>query len=391
MLAILAARSLDMPFFFRPSYCFSFLTLGRLFGNGPPFLSWFLPHNGTVDTRGHPTNGDLAELLARAAEDQEGHRQRALRRAARAALLWPEEMAEVIAAGRSPTEFPAVGPWVARRVREWVEDPPEPPEPPAPRRGFLTMARARRVVAEHPEWRTDLRADLQMHTTWSDGKAELGEMVEAARALGYRFVAVTDHSKGLPIARGMPEDKLLEQGRAIRAVNERLDGFTVLRGLEMNLSPEGEGDMDPEVLAGLDLVLGAFHSKLRVTEDQTERYLAALRNPTIDVLAHPRGRRWGARAGLRADWPRVFEAAARADVALEIDTFPDRQDLDVERARMAAEAGVRISLGTDAHRVSELGSMDLGLATAILAGVPRERILNFLAPEELEAWVRSRR
>jgi histidinol phosphatase-like PHP family hydrolase len=340
------------------------------------------------------SNGHLAELMARAAEGEEGHRQRALRRAARSALLWPEEITEVLAAGRSPTELPVVGPWVARRIREWVEDPPQLPDPPELRRGFLTMARARRVLAPHPEWRAELRADLQMHTTWSDGKAELEEMVAAARALGYRYVAVTDHSKGLPIARGMPEEKLLEQGRVIEALNERLAAdrpFTVLRSLEMNLSPQGEGDMDPVVLGGLDLVLGAFHSKLRVTDDQTERYLAALRNPTIDVLAHPRGRRWGARAGLRADWPRVFEAAARADVALEIDTFPDRQDLDVERARLAAEAGARISIGTDAHRVSELGSIDLGLATAVLAGVPRERILNFMEPEELTAWVRSRR
>ncbi|MGH2725274.1 MAG: PHP domain-containing protein [Actinomycetota bacterium] len=341
------------------------------------------------------SNGDLAELLARAAEDEEGHRQRAFRRAARAALLWPEEIADLLATGRSPTELPAVGPWVARRIRGWVEDPPERPEPPELRRGFLTMAWARQVLAERPELRTELRGDLQMHTTWSDGKAELDEMVAAAQALGYRYVAVTDHSKGLPIARGMPEEKLLEQGRVIEALNERLtaDGtpFTVLRSLEMNLSPRGEGDMDPGVLAGLDLVLGAFHSKLRVTEDQTDRYLAALRNPTIDVLAHPRGRRWGARAGLRADWPRVFEAAARADVALEIDTFLDRQDLDVERARIAARAGARISIGTDAHRVAELGSIDLGLATAVLAGIPRERILNFMEPQDLAAWVRSRR
>ena len=148
--------------------------------------------------------------------------------------------------------------------------------------------------------------------------------------------------------------------------------------------------MDPEALARLDLVLGAFHSKLRLTEDQTDRYLAAVRNPTIHVLAHPRCRMYDRRAGLRADWKRVFATAAEAGTAVEIDASPHRQDLDVELLEVARESGVRISIGTDAHSMRELGYMEFGLAAAIRAGIPKERILNFQPVEEILAWAAAR-
>jgi histidinol phosphatase-like PHP family hydrolase len=336
-------------------------------------------------------NGGLAELLARAAEGEEGHRARALRRAGRAALLWTEEAADLVEAGRNLTELRAVGPWVARIIEEWVRAPPEVPEPPESRSGFLTMAEARAILGDHPDWRPELRGDLQMHTTWSDGTLPLAEMVRLAEAQGHEYVAVTDHSVGLPIARGMDEPTLRRQMREIEDLNDRLAsdgaGIRVLRSLEMNVSPEGEGDMDPALLGELDLVLGAFHSRLRVAEDQTDRYLAAIRNPSVHVLAHPRGRRWNARPGLRADWPRVFEAAAEAGTAVEIDAFTDRQDLQVELIEVARDAGAMISIGTDAHRPEELLNIDLGVAAAIRARVPREAILNYLPREDLLAWV----
>jgi putative hydrolase len=181
----------------------------------------------------------------------------------------------------------------------------------------------------------------------------------------------------------------------IDRVNADLAGsgapFRALRSIEMNLSPEGEGDMDPAVLGGLDLVLGAFHSKLRTTEDQTERYVAAVRNPTVHVLAHPRGRRWSARPGLRADWPRVFAAAAEAGTAMEIDAFPDRQDLQVDLLRVARDAGTWISIGTDAHHPEELAFLELGMAAALQAGLPLERVLNLLPVDEVMAWAAAKR
>jgi putative hydrolase len=334
-------------------------------------------------------NADLAELLARAAEAEEGHRARALRRASRAALLWLEEAAAAAERG-ALTELPGVGPWVAGIVEGWLEDPPPVPEPPAARRGFLTRAAARKLVEGHPEWSAAFRADLQMHTTWSDGAAALEDMAARAAAEGRETVAVTDHSQGLPIARGMDEATLLRQGVAIDDVNRRLtaDGRrpTLLRSIEMNLTPEGDGDMDPEVLAGLDLVLGAFHSRLRATDDQTDRYLAAVRNPSVHVLAHPRGRRWNTRPGLQADWPRVFAAAAEAGTAVEIDAFPDRQDLEVSLLEVARDSGVWVSIGTDAHRPNEQTHLEFGVAAAIAAGFPPDRVLNMLAPDDILVW-----
>jgi DNA polymerase (family 10) len=347
------------------------------------------------------TNGQLAELLARAAEDEPSgtNRYKALLRASRAALFWPEEAADVVRQDRPLTELRSVGPWLSGVIGGWLGspdgEPPDPAPPPEVRRGFLTLAEVRATLAEHPEWRAALQADLQMHTTYSDGKASLREMAATcAEVHGYRQIAVTDHSKGLPIAHGMDEARLAIQGGEVRMVNAELEGqgvnLYVLHGLEMNLSPEGQGDMDPVALRSLDLVLGAFHSKLRLADDQTERYLAALRNPTFHVLAHPRGRRWGARAGLRADWPTVFEEAAAQGKALEIDAHPDRQDLDVELLQLARAAGAWISIGTDAHHPRELVSMEFGLAAAIRAGIPRERILNFLPLEELLGWAATR-
>jgi DNA polymerase (family 10) len=193
----------------------------------------------------------------------------------------------------------------------------------------------------------------------------------------------------------MDEARLLLQGEEIRRIDRALeaaatdggsDGFRVLRGIEMNLSPTGEGDMDPDALGQLDLVLGAFHSALRLTEDQTERYLAGARNPTIDVLAHPTTRRYGRRLGLRADWGRVFDTAAGAGHAVEIDGSPERQDLPVDLIRVALETEVLFSMGSDAHHVNELPFLEYGIGAAIIAGVPRDRIVSARSAEDLTAW-----
>jgi DNA polymerase (family 10) len=340
------------------------------------------------------TNAHLAEFLARSAADEQGHRRRALQRAARAAFYWPDEASALVARGRSLTELRAVGPWVAQRIAGWLADSPEPPEPPELRRGFLTLAEVRSTLATNQDWRASLRGDLQMHTTYSDGGATLREMADTAAGYGYEYVAVTDHSKGLPIARGMDETRLAAQRVEVAKVNGELraaGSLRVIHSLEMNLSPDGEVDMDAATLAPLDMVIAAFHSQLRVTEDQTERYLKALRNPTFNVLAHPRGRRFNVRLGLRADWRRVAEEAAAMDKALEIDAFPDRQDLDVETLEIVREAGTRISIGTDAHTPEELAFMEFGVAAAVRAGIPRERILNYMPADALLRWAAARR
>jgi histidinol phosphatase-like PHP family hydrolase len=340
-------------------------------------------------------NRQLAELLALAAERSDGNKQRAFRRAARRALMWPAEASDLAAQGRSLTELVAVGPFIARQLGDWLRDPPAVPDPPPLRSGFQSYAEARALVAQHPEWERGLRADLQMHTTYTDGGGTIEEMVEGARPLSYEYIALTDHSKQLKIAKGMDEDGFAKQDREIDDLNVALeargDRLRVLRGIEMNVSPEGAGDMDERFLADRDIVLGAFHGQLRKKEDQTERYLKALANPTVDVHAHPRGRIWNFRLGLTADWRRVVERATELGKALEIDAYPDRQDLDVELLRHAATTGCRISIGTDAHTPGELYVIWIGVAAAIRAGLKREQILNYQGRDALQTWIRERR
>jgi DNA polymerase (family 10) len=297
--------------------------------------------------------------------------------------MWPEEAAAIQESGRSLTELRSVGPFTAHFIAEWLRRKPDPPVPPALRDGFITYAYARTVVDAHPEWRAVARADHQMHTDETDGSSTIEEMAEAAGSIGRERIAITDHSKTLRITNGMDEARLIAQGEHIAAINEGGSGTLVLRSIEMDITPEGASDMDPHVLARLDLVLGAFHSKLRLRDDQTERYLRGMENPDIQILAHPRGRIYNFRAGLTCDWERVAHRAAETGTALEIDAYPDRQDLDVERLRIVAASGAWISIGTDAHTPTELVFLEIGVAAAILAGVQRERVLNLLSAREL--------
>jgi putative hydrolase len=337
-----------------------------------------------------PTNGDLGELLRRAAREETDHRRRALDRASRASLFWPEEAGEVAGSGRSLTELRSVGPWVAARIEAWLADPPA-TEPDETRRGFLTYAQVRQTLDADPSWEATPCADLQMHTTWSDGTLPLEDMVGAARSLGRTFVAVTDHSQALTIANGMTSEELSEQGRAIEALNREFendgDAFRVLHSMEVDLFADGTLDMDEDSLASLDLVLGAFHSQLRSKDDQTERYVAALNQPRLHVLAHPKARMYGRRVGLVADWRRVFAEAARLGKALELDATVWRQDLNLELATLAREEGVEwFSIGSDAHAARELELLPFGMATAALAGIPRERILNYQPVAFVRSW-----
>src|SRR5581483_10219577 len=233
------------------------------------------------------TNADIAELCAVEAERHEGNKAKAFKRASRKAFTWPVEAATL----EDLTELESIGPFLARVIGEWIAQGTQPDEPPPPlRRDFITFAEARAM--ELPA----LRGDLQMHSTWSDGGSSIQEMADAAAERGYEYIAMTDHSHGLRIVKGLDEAALDVQAEEIASVKN----VRVLRSIEMNLSPTGEGDLDPAALAKLDIVLGSFHSQLRKTEDQTDRYLAAIANPHINVLAHPRGRIYNFRLGLPA-------------------------------------------------------------------------------------------
>ncbi len=336
-------------------------------------------------------NAEIGELLRHAGDEESAHRRQALHRASRAARFWPEEAGRLAGQGRSLTELRGVGPWVADRIQDWLDAPPPVPEPDETRRGYLTYAQVRRVLDADPAWERTPHADLQVHSTDSDGALPLEEMAAAARVLGRTFMASTDHSTSLRIARGMTPEELEDQGRRIDALNAMIahdgDSFRVLRSIEMDVFDDGTCDMPAPDLAPLDLVLGAFHTKLRDTGDGTGRYLAALRNPHVHVLAHPKARMYGRRVGLEADWPRVFDEAALLGKAVELDATPSRQDLNVELARVALASGVRwFSIGSDAHSASELEFLPFGMATASLAGIPRDRVLNYMAVDDVVAW-----
>ena len=337
------------------------------------------------------TNSDIAELLASEAETATQPLQKALRRASRKAFLWPEEAAQLIHQERSLEELPGVGPYLSKLIRRWIEHPPLVPLTPEIRKDFLTILQARSVLSKSSAWLSGLKGDLQMHTQWSDGSGTIAEMADMAQQRNYEYIAITDHSKGLKIAGGIDEKALRKQAVEIAKANRSIPRsgktVTVLSSIELNLNPRGEGDMDPKALAKLDLVLGSFHSVLRVKHDQTARYLAALRNPDIQILGHPRGRIYNYRLGLKADWPRVFAEAAKRDKAVEIDCYPDRQDLNVTLLKLARAAGTRVSLGTDAHHPWQLEFIELGLAAALKAKIPAKRIVNFMPLADLKTWV----
>jgi histidinol phosphatase-like PHP family hydrolase len=338
-------------------------------------------------------NSEIAELLALAADSAKMPLQKALRRASRKACLWPEEVISLLDQGRSLLELPAVGPHLTRLITSWIENPPEVPSPPEIRRGFLTLPEAHAELKKKPEFASAVKGDLQMHTQWSDGSGTIEDMARAAAERHHEYIAITDHSKGLKIAGGIDEEQLKRQAQEIESVNSSLQAegvrLQVLRSIELNLTPSGEGDMDPRSLRDLDVVLGCFHSSLRKKEDQTERYLAALRNPDIQILGHPRGRIYNFRLGLTADWERVFTLAVELDKAVEIDGYPDRQDLNVDLLKLARKAGCRISLGTDSHDPLQLRFIEYSLAAASKAGVHPDRILNFMTAGELRKWVSS--
>ena len=308
---------------------------------------WRQSRAGSHRTGLPPDNGELAELLSLEAGDAPHLVQRALRRAARSAFLWPEEARDLFAQGRSPSELAHVGPFLEKKIREWIEGNVHPPPGPDIRAQFLTTTKARALLATERGWMNQLRGDLHMHTQWSDGSGTVREMAEAARKRGYEYIAITDHTKGLRVANGINEESLARQGREIVALNKELatasDSLTVLRSTEMNLSTSGAGGMEASTLTELDLVLASFHSALRRETDQTERYLLPpCATRTFTFWGIPRGRIYNHRSGLHADWPRVFDQAARLNKAVEYLTgYPDRQDLNVDILKLARQSSLR--------------------------------------------------
>jgi histidinol phosphatase-like PHP family hydrolase len=234
--------------------------------------------------------------------------------------------------------------------------------------------------------------DLQMHSTWSDGVESIASLAEGAEALGWRRIGVTDHSYGLPIARGMSMQDALLQHREIDALNERLDGrVRVYKGVEANILADGSLDLSVDERRVFDYVIASPHSALRKEHDQTGRMLAAVRGPGVAILGHPQGRMFNARPGVAADWEQVFVEAARLRVAIEIDGNWHRQDVDYELASMALDAGCLFALDSDAHSIREFPFTDYSIAHARIAGIPASRIVNCWPEAKFDKWLAERR
>ena len=265
----------------------------------------------------------------------------------------------------------------------------------AARETFLSGAEVQRILAAPAAkgvvGREDYRGDFQMHSVWSDGTMTLAALVKGCRARGYTCSAVTDHSHGLRVTNGLTGRSAARQHRTIDAINRKQPAFRLLKGVEANILADGRLDLEPDDLARFEMVLAAPHSQLRLTSDQTPRMLTAVRTPGVHILAHPRGRQSGTRAGVVADWDRIFSEAAGLGVAVEIDGHPARQDLDHTMLGRALAAGCVFALDSDAHNVAELAHADVAIAHARLAGVPADRIVNCWPIELLEAWLRHRR
>jgi DNA polymerase (family 10) len=234
--------------------------------------------------------------------------------------------------------------------------------------------------------REDVRGDLHVHTTWSDGRASVLEMGEAARALGHEYLAICDHTKAVRVVAGLDADDLRRQAEEIAAANEALAPFRILRGIECDILADGSLDLPDDVLAELDWVQISLHAGQRQPRGMlTEQVVEAMRHPAARCLSHPKGRLLGHRPENALDLDQVFAVCLETGVAVEVNGLPDRLDLSGAHVAEAVAAGVSIVCSTDAHSTAGLELIELSVTTARRGAVPRGRVLNTLPLDELLA------
>jgi putative hydrolase len=353
-------------------------------------------------------NRRIASLLRDLAAAQKSTQRRwGYTRAAAAVLNLEEPIESYLLSDGTLRKIPNIGPSSTRIILEVlktgespsveraVADSPRAPHIERSRRlrdHFLSRAQVAAALRNRSlrgPSKAHYRGDLQMHSTYSDGSEPLETLITACVGRGYQYCAITDHSYGLPIARGVSMTNLRRQHREIDRLNAQYEGrFRMIKGIEANILADGRVDMTRGELATLELVVASPHSALRTDADQTARMIAAVAQPGVHILGHPRGRRFGSRPGVTADWDRVFGAAADTGVAIEIDGDPSRQDIDYELAKRAVESGCLIALDSDAHSSGELAYAETAIAHARLAGVPESRVINTWPLGRLLEWAR---
>jgi DNA polymerase (family 10) len=238
----------------------------------------------------------------------------------------------------------------------------------------------------------DIKGDFHMHTVASDGDCDISELARAAKEIGYKYICITDHSQSSAIANGLSAERLAQQIKQIRKLNEKLKGITILAGSEVDILANGSLDFDDKLLAELDFVIASIHSGLASPREKvTTRTLKAMDNPYVNCIAHPTGRLIGQREAMDLDIDAVIKHAAQTQTAFEVNANPWRLDLKDIHCRMAIEAGVKLVIGTDAHSVAGLGLMGFGVATAGRGWATKGDVLNTLSAAKIKSWVKRKR
>ncbi|ACQ79325.1 PHP domain protein [Beutenbergia cavernae DSM 12333] len=315
------------------------------------------------------------------------HRVRAYRRAADVVEQLTDRQRAQRRTEAEWTRLPGVGPSTARVIVQALAG----TEPTA-----LAEARASAVPVLAPDddgasLLAAVRGDLHVHTSESDGGSPLGEMAGVARRLGREYIAITDHSPRLTVARGLKPERLRAQLDAVARLNAEIAPFRVLTGIEVDINEDGSLDQEPELLARLDVVVASVHSELRMEASaMTRRMVRAVANPHVDVLGHCTGRlvegNRGTRPPSQFDAEIVFEACRAYDVAVEINSRPERRDPPMELLGLAVETGCLFSIDSDAHAPGQLDWLGYGCSRAAAAGVPAERVITTWPVEDLLAW-----
>jgi len=328
----------------------------------------------------------IAFLLERAQEPT--YRVRAFRTAAAVVGALPDDELRRRAANGTLTDLKGIGKVTATAITEALAG-----EIPVYLRR-LEATGGRPVAEGGAEIRAALRGDLHTHSDWSDGGSPIEEMALAARELGHSYIALTDHSPRLTVANGLSADRLRRQLDVVAELNEKLTGIRILTGIEVDINEDGSLDQDPELLERLDAVVASVHSKLRMPRrEMTRRMVRAVENPHTDVLGHCTGRLIAGGRGRRPesefDPEVVFAACADHQVAVEINSRPERLDPPKRLLRLAVEAGCSFAVDTDAHAPGQLDWQPYGCERAAACGVPVERIVNSWTADKLLAWTRS--
>jgi len=230
----------------------------------------------------------------------------------------------------------------------------------------------------------DLKGDFHVHTTYSDGRSTVAEMVQAARKKGYEYIALTDHSQSLRIANGLSVTNLKKKKREIEKINKTVKNFRILYGTEVDIDSNGRLDYKDKILAECDIVIAAIHSGFRQSKQQlTKRIINACKNKHVDIIAHPTGRLWGTRDSYELDFEEVFRVAKDTGTFLEINSFPSRLDLNDIHCRQAKEHGIKLAISTDAHAAEQLDVISFGVAVARRGWLEKKDVINTLSLKEL--------